>query len=1373
MPKTIQDTIFAGGGLNTDDAYRFMAPTDAPYRLHVTPVGEGENGVLTNMKGCEHVVLPITITFTSSEVYSVVGSHYNASTRACYYFIHSLPYDSGGGVYKYDNKLLRYNTDTDNVELIFLDEANYLGLSHDTLMKDIRMIETWLYFNPKGTEPKMIDVDMAYNYANNDAYNASLSYVTGDVRTFKGGLFYANQAVDVGHTPSTHTAKWDRIGSCYSGESYFGQMEFEFCFDTIKQPPVKELTLTYASEPYYAAGYGANNVRGKVFKFAYRYQYHDSAYSLFSAHSAPTLPPDGEVYNGEIVGISTENNHIVIILPLGLPSIIKAVDLVFKEGEGDWKIATTIDRRDQSLLNAEALDYSFYNNEAYSSIDNELPEKVIDAVPREAGCQEVINLNILAYGRCKEGFDSLSEDEMDVTLTPIPVKLEQSYATDTLLRDNGYARIIGVTTPPMQTTGYWTAYTEQVQDPFPPIPQLTYYTLYHCRLNVAGISGLPLQAGDIFSITLDGNKLDYAFSLSDISDDESVADAIAAFLTKAYGWGDVLSAEVSGNWTVDISRTHNYPQVWECRFIRPSASIAAIAKQSGFKTGAVHPFCIFYYDKNMRRGDANVCSDTSVYVPQFVEDGDVDGIDYKYSIGWEVNHEPPSEARYWSWGKAKNKLTDYFVEYVISDYGDEGNFSYFDITPLQILKTVDATDPTYDKWNQFPNSVIDEWVWEQGDRVRVKTVANDPDTALVPIGALVDRIFDYEIVKYDKDTKRIYIQKEDNPLIASVGENSLIEIYRPTKESPEGSDLFYEFGPLMAVITDSSGERVHRGITQNQDTGASLSATGTFASGDVYHIVRTPSKYLLDGSPTVGVFHESMHYSDFYISDYWGGGKIGIVSRIGEQTLNIIRYSNTYVQGTQLNGLTTFEAGNYKEVNDIYGQIRAMREVGDTLKVYQDVKSSSILIGRQEYSDSAGNEQVVTSNRVLGSIRYSPTSYGTIFPESVTKNNRYVYLFDVYNGAVCRDSANGIFPISGRFEAVDGRGSYKMETYFKEKAKAFLASGVENVKVMTVWDEEYGFLYVTFVDKANADNNDTIVFHEGSNRWITFADLSREDTWNEFLFPTYEVIDGFPNGLNESFDEQDGFTTFTLATGTNSSTLPTYPTMTIEALGVSTTSSPSISAGLQALTIAPLAVTVEITDVDISPTSKTWTATQYGATVKEQFTITTTLGGEISAKPSWITVKRQSGATIGVLDTVEDAEVLDIYPTSANTGAERSGSFTVVDNDSNSATATLTQQVAATVTVSVIGGDAPFELISGSGTNAAGSNKVFITFTPDDGSSGMGGGFFCYYSILKNGVGAGTGSFLATNLEENTETLTMTGVSSGGDTIVVTLGNDY
>jgi len=1181
MPKIKSDIIFLGAGLNADDELRLIPVGDSVYRLNALVGEDASNGVLTNMKGCEQVALPPSITFTSSEVYSVVGSFYNAAQRACFYFIHSLPYDSGGGVYLYDDKVLRYNTDTETVDLIFLDTGGYLGLTETSYMNDCRMIDNWLFFNPKGAEPKMIDVVMAYNYANYSAYNIALTYAFGDVVTFKGGLFSALVAISAAETPSTDVAKWERIGDAYSNDTFFGQDAFGFCFDVLKQPPLKRLGFNYGTEPYYAAGYGANSVKGKVFKFSYRYQYHDNTYSVFSAISRPSFPPNGELYNGELIGDSTTNNHIVFQIPLGIPSIVKRVELAFQDGEGDWKMAVSVDRQLQSLLVSDALEYKFYNNESYASVDNGLLDEIYSLVPREAGAQEMINLNTLVYGRCKEGFDSLRADDIDVALTTTPIELVESLDIDVLVRDAG--TLLGET-----ATGDWIA---ERNDPGNSKP-----LNYIARLSLAW-APVGLTAGDIFSIVLDGVSYRYPIIADDIIDQDNLASALAYFLFSQ----DAIRTEVveiMGSWYIKLISEEYYPQISEAIFYTPLTSSAVFAKQSGFKTGAKHPFCIFYYDKNLRRGDANVSDDLSIYIPMFTEETDtITGTNWKYTIPWEVDHLPPDWARYWRFGYARNKLTDYFVQYIIEDYGDEGSFSYFDITPLQTLKVTEEAG-----WNQFPNSIIDEYVWEKGDRVRLLT--ETPGIGVEGLGDLIERIWDYEILKYDDDTKRIYIQLVNAADKPDVGENSLIEIYSPLPA--DSVDLFYEYGDLMPIIPDSVGVFVHGGIDQDQDTGTDVPAKGIFTQGDVFHIMRTPSKPLAGGGlETIGAFHESMNYSDFYISDYWDKGKIGVESNIGEQTLNILRYSNQYIQGTQINGLSTFEGTKYREVNDIFGEIRAIREVGDTLKVYQDVKSSSVLIGRQEYTDSQGKTQVNTSDRVLGSIRYSESNYGTIFKESVTKNNRYVYGFDVYNGVVWRDSANGLFPISGRFATPEGSGSYKMQSYFKEKAKALIASGVENVNVFILWDEEFGLLYVTFKDKVNADNTETIIFHEGSNRWITFADLTREDTWNEFLFPIYTVVKGFSAGLDQTFNKEDGFMYFVLKTGAAQIIEADLNALLFTLYAPTITSSPSIDPGLLNLALTLYEPTITIVDavtISVAPTTLDFNANgtpQKGAAVFE------------------------------------------------------------------------------------------------------------------------------------------------------------------------------
>ena len=1266
MAKVTQDIGFVGSGLSTDDSQRYIPNGDAPYRLHCMINEEGENGVLTNMKGCEQVVLPLTISFTASEVYSVVGSFYNVARRECYYFIHSLPYDSGGGVYKYDNKLLRYKTDTNTIELVFLDEGNYLGLSHDSLMKDIRMIETWLFFNPKGTEPKMIDVEMAYNYANNVEYDSDNTYDNGDVVLYYGGVFAANQAIAATESPSAEPTYWDRISNAYSDKSFFGQYEFDFGFDVLKQPPLWKLNFFYRTD----TDFGANNMRNKVFRFAYRYQYFDNAYSVYSEHNAPSLPLNSEQYNGENIAGVTNNNYIELNIPLGIASLIKTVEVVFQEGEGDWKLMASIDRRSISILASETYLLAFYNNASYKSVSNTEVNVQSHAVPREAGAQEIINLNTLLYGRCKEGFDNIDSAEIDVELTAVPVELVNNLDIDTLIHDSG------------GTVGTYGADWNSFEEDRGREGQGG--TIYYSILSFDWYTN-ELTVGDVFSITIvrggQPTTYNYTITASDDGDAEALRDAIYFFIKDSTDFTASRTdpSDTPATYAITFGSTQGYPQITSTLFFTPELTSNTGAKQYGFKTGAHHPFCRFYYDKNLRRGGASVSPLTTVYVPTLNEEvATTTTVGWKFNIEWEVNDLPPTWARYWRWGYAGNSLTDFFVQYIVSSVtegaGTEADKLLVDITPLQTIKTT-----TTATWNQFPGSIIDEWSWEKGDRIRFITDEVTPGAAST-IGDVLATSHDFEILAFDETTNIITIQAPDtNPYTDGI--NAMVEIYRPKRNVPseieetENIDVYYEFGPLMPILNEG-GVGVHSGLTQDQSIDPPFPATGRMTGGDVFHIMRTPSKPLNTTTTKAGCYHESMHWSDFYVSDYWDSGKIGVVDTIGEQTLNIIRFSNTYVQGTQLNGLSTFEALNLKEVNDIYGAIRAMREVGDTLKVYQDTKSSSILIGKQEYSDATGRTQVVTSNKVLGSIRYPENNYGTIYPESVTKNNRYVYGWDVYNGVVWRDSANGIFPISGRFEAVDGRGSYKMEAYFKAKAKALIESGVENVKVLTLWDEEYSLFYITFIDKANADNNETVVFHEGSNRWITFADISREETWNEFLFPVYSVVQGFLNGLNSSYNEDDGFTYFDIMTGADLSFAATFPTMTITPLAVTTTSSPNPDAGLQGLTITPLAVTVVVSSVDIDPSGAGWEWDEFGSSFGIDVTPTIPVGGgTITAKPSWLTVKdKVSGVTLSISSVITNGQVLTIYPTNRNLSADpKEDNLTITDGYSNSASVLATQ----------------------------------------------------------------------------------------------------
>ena len=107
-----------------------------------------------------------------------------------------------------------------------------------------------------------------------------------------------------------------------------------------------------------------------------------------------------------------------------------------------------------------------------------------------------------------------------------------------------------------------------------------------------------------------------------------------------------------------------------------------------------------------------------------------------------------------------------------------------------------------------------------------------------------------------------------------------------------------------------------------------------------------------------------------------------------------------------------------------------------------------------------------------------------------------------------------------------------MQTYFKLKAKALMESGITHVSVLSVWDEEYKNLYVTFKDRVEEINNDTVVFHEPSNRWICYADFTQTPLagFNTMFEPIYTVLRGFAAGLGYTWDESTRFSHFDFET---------------------------------------------------------------------------------------------------------------------------------------------------------------------------------------------------------------------------------------------------
>jgi hypothetical protein len=1195
---------------------------------------------------------------------------------------------------------------------------------------------------------------MAYNYSNYTAWSQYEEYVYGDKVTYYGGLFYAVGAATFGESPVTNPELWTRIGDSYQDETGLNfDSEFWYAFNVIKMAPVSTPQIAYGSD----TNIYSNNVRGKMFRFACRYKYFDNSYSVYSAYSDVSKPADDETWNGEILDEVNSNNYIAVTISLHSSALIKEAEIIFQEIGSDWKRCKIINRREQELINTDPpnFTYNFYNNEAYEIITSELVTKTYDVVPRTAQTTEIINKNVLCYGQCLEGFDNLNKDEIDVTLTPDHEAIESIPDVGVILRDNIASNDITV-----------------VIQSHPYSMVVTYLVDYFKVIDISGYTTWGLAAGTRFRIIVNGVEGVVTLTAGDLISASTLLDAIGSTVKTDDAW-------IYKDWAGEklwIGSYWKFPEITTSIFFT-SATASSLTKQYGFKTGAFHPFCQFYYDDNLRRWDAQTSKEsvvstgltyegTTVYVPMLAEYSPTPSdTALRWTIDWTVNHLPPVGAKYWRWGYAGNSLCSYFVQYIIEDISNPGDdTTTIDITPLQTLKDAEAG------WNSFPHSNIDPYVWQKGDRIRFITSQGDPTAGT--IGAVIDAVYDTEIIGQSDDTYSIYVQEFTyNAAGVDIEENSIVEIYRPIKL--DNKQKFYEFGPLLPIIEDADGYTVHGGLTQDQEYLTATEATGTFNVGDVYHIYRTPSKLLDSGDNEMGVFMESQWYSDFYDSDDWNKGKLGEETSFNERELNIIRYSHQYLQGTQINGLSTFDGIRYKELNDTYGEIMGMEEVGDTLKVYQEKKPSSIQLGRIERSDETGKISISLSSDVLGSIRYSTTRWGTEFRESIIRNNRYVYGFDIYNGVMWRDSANGIFPISGRYSDVDGDRDYKMATYFKNKAKALLESGVDYVDVVTAWDEEFDLLYVTFHDYVNSDNNETIVFHEPSNRWVCFAEHNRTEEYNSILELDYSIVRGFNGGIGYSFNEEDRFAYFNITTSVTPIIFLGLKNLEIRPLNPTISASSQFNAGLLELEIEPLAATAICTSVNGSITSMDFESAEEGFADNKTtvVTVVNTAATEIGDTPvcsiyqiplwyydEWMIVLNSVGDKCEEGDEIEDGETLYVYPKSENlTSNEKFGNLVLKTAKGDTLTVAITQAAYSTVSnvsLSVAPASADeMTLTYLSGHNISGTDNVYVSFIPDHISYGNGESFSVRWSATKNGIAAGGGDITIYNEVYNVDVL--------------------
>jgi hypothetical protein len=423
------------------------------------------------------------------------------------------------------------------------------------------------------------------------------------------------------------------------------------------------------------------------------------------------------------------------------------------------------------------------------------------------------------------------------------------------------------------------------------------------------------------------------------------------------------------------------------------------------KAGGKYTFALFHVDELNRR-HALVTNNLEVSIPFLTEQrqnyfptvgtGNSYGV---FEFDLNVISPPPTWADKLYVARTQDAYYSDYLQFPLYDakyvvqYDDENSLP---------IETTFSTFSANEIYLGFPQSTIaykefnsasqKGWDFQEGDRVRFISKPN---------GELYDKLYDLPIKaqRTDSTNEFIYFAIDNLDALGEVTQGTLVEVYRPKKDLDDNVELFFEIHQCIDIVDDINGQKQYVGLPKKLSTGDTYSRNRTVPISN-----GISSNFIEDNS----------------ISDNWQSRQqdIGRVvvkdTRFGRLVReNAIKFSNQYIPGSKLNGLSRFEPLNEFEYPRQYGAINKLIMVNDNadiqvLLVACENNSFVIYIKEVIYNDVRGAETVSVADRVLGSFRTLKGDYGTKNPESFAFRDGQIFWWDENRGAFVRYDNNGM-----------------------------------------------------------------------------------------------------------------------------------------------------------------------------------------------------------------------------------------------------------------------------------------------------------------------------------------------------------------------------
>jgi hypothetical protein len=504
------------------------------------------------------------------------------------------------------------------------------------------------------------------------------------------------------------------------------------------------------------------------------------------------------------------------------------------------------------------------------------------------------------------------------------------------------------------------------------------------------ISNAVSQTGEWIKIEYNsGASVHYFLDLGSLGFFDATIQPSPLPYPTTYAYGNlVLVATGSFNFATYI--TANYSG-W-INGIQYSGSIATItgapavpglSSTVAFKSGASYQVAIEFLDHSGRKSGILGGSDLKLNIAEKV----YSQTDYTTAINWSLSNsaavsEIPDWAYYYSVNISKCLTTRFFLDARVKNitYATKDANGVYLFNTSVYISTLNGVALDITLLNGYGMG----YLFTEGDLVKVY------------IGSIV---YNLSIIAQQGNWIICGLQNLGTLGTTSVPKtDALFEIYTPYK--PLSSEPSFEVAQIYTITNPTKLNRTYSTLAGSM-------------TGDVTLLTRS------DG--TNNYLTENMSPNDkFYASWNTDCGRPNFVDTIGQVTKkNNITYSETFVQGTKINGLSTFDYLNTKDVPSECGAVKKLQvtskvndEQGIVMLAICEDETASLYLGETQQYGSNQQTTLTLSTQIIGTINILKGSYGTLNPESVLEFRGNVFWIDISNGKIIQYSSSGLFPIS-------------------------------------------------------------------------------------------------------------------------------------------------------------------------------------------------------------------------------------------------------------------------------------------------------------------------------------------------------------------------